>query len=190
MAGDRDVTVSSIVGDKDWCDRNPESAAKLLRVCSRTSKMQIEEGPSDRTAVKCPGPEYFGPGCRANPIGTAQAFVVGFRLGLRSVEVGWHPKRRTTDGAGGADRLRRRLSHQDVGDALLDGRDTYVAPIQEGVALSCGDPASLCENNIFLIKIVLFYQQSSPFGEEKRRHSRPLRSTKRVGQVWIYLVSH
>ena len=42
------VTVSAIVGDKDWCDKNPELVAKFMRVFLRTSNMLIEEGPSDR----------------------------------------------------------------------------------------------------------------------------------------------
>lgn len=41
-------TVSSLVGDKDWCDKNPELVAKFLRVFFRTSDMLNTEGPSDR----------------------------------------------------------------------------------------------------------------------------------------------
>jgi ABC-type nitrate/sulfonate/bicarbonate transport system substrate-binding protein len=56
VAGDMDqmdcVTVSAIVGDKDWCDKNPELVAKFLRVYFRTSKMLAEEGPSDRIVAE------------------------------------------------------------------------------------------------------------------------------------------
>lgn len=41
-------TVSQLVGDKDWCDKNPELVAKFLRVYFRASDMLIDEGPSDR----------------------------------------------------------------------------------------------------------------------------------------------
>ncbi len=41
-------TVSAIVGDKDWCDKNPELVAKFLRVYFRASNMLMEEGPSAR----------------------------------------------------------------------------------------------------------------------------------------------
>jgi ABC-type nitrate/sulfonate/bicarbonate transport system substrate-binding protein len=41
-------TVSELVGDKDWCDKNPELVAKFLRVFFRASKLILEEGPSDR----------------------------------------------------------------------------------------------------------------------------------------------
>lgn len=43
-------TVSALVGDKEWCDKNPEIVAKFLRVYFRASKMILEEGPSDRLA--------------------------------------------------------------------------------------------------------------------------------------------
>ncbi len=42
------ITVSSIVGDKDWCDKNPELVAKFLRVWFRASNMMREEGSSPR----------------------------------------------------------------------------------------------------------------------------------------------
>ncbi len=42
------LTVSCIVGDKDWCDQNPELVAKFMRVWFRTSNMIREEGLSDR----------------------------------------------------------------------------------------------------------------------------------------------
>ena len=41
-------TVSSIVGDKEWCDANPELVAKFMRIFYRTANMLREEGPSDR----------------------------------------------------------------------------------------------------------------------------------------------
>ncbi len=43
-------TVSFLVGDKDWCDKNPELVAKFLRVYFRASGMIAEEGPSERLA--------------------------------------------------------------------------------------------------------------------------------------------
>ena len=42
------ITVSSLVGDKKWCDENPELVAKFLRVYLRGSNMLREEGPSPR----------------------------------------------------------------------------------------------------------------------------------------------
>lgn len=43
-------TLSALIGDKDWCDKNPELVAKFLRVYFRASQMLIEEGPSERIA--------------------------------------------------------------------------------------------------------------------------------------------
>lgn len=42
------ITVSSLVGDKKWCDEHPDLVAKFLRVYLRGSNMLREEGPSPR----------------------------------------------------------------------------------------------------------------------------------------------
>ncbi len=54
-AANREVgsfTWASIVGDKDWCDKNPELVAKFLRVWFRASNMLREEGSSPRLVAE------------------------------------------------------------------------------------------------------------------------------------------
>ncbi len=41
-------SVASYVGDREWCDANPDLVAKFLRVHFRVAKMMREEGNSDR----------------------------------------------------------------------------------------------------------------------------------------------
>ena len=41
-------TVASYVGDREWCDANPELVAKFLRIHFRVAKMMREEGLSER----------------------------------------------------------------------------------------------------------------------------------------------
>jgi len=45
-------TVSALVGDRDWCDANPELVAKFLRIWFRTNNMVVAEGPSDRIVAE------------------------------------------------------------------------------------------------------------------------------------------
>ncbi len=46
------ITVSSYVGDKDWCDKNPELVEKFLRIHFRVANMLREEGPSPRIVAE------------------------------------------------------------------------------------------------------------------------------------------
>ena len=42
------TTVSSYVGDREWCDKNPELVAKFLRIHFRVAQMMRDEGNSPR----------------------------------------------------------------------------------------------------------------------------------------------
>lgn len=50
MADMKCDTVSTLVGDREWCEKNPELVARFLRVFFRASKMIMEEGPTERLA--------------------------------------------------------------------------------------------------------------------------------------------